>query len=52
MLCYKHKNGLKKKLKKYRETYVIELKIKSNSLIDHRYLLKKLIVDMCNVANA
>lgn len=43
----------KEKIKKIlRETYVIELKIKSNSLIDHRYLLKKLIVDMCNVANA
>ena len=43
----------KEKIKKIlRETYVIELKIKSNSIMDHRYLLKKLIVDICNVANA
>ena len=34
------------------KTYNLELKIKSNSLIDKNILLKNLIVDICNQANS
>tara|TARA_B100001057_G_scaffold499681_1_gene611275 strand:+ start:3847 stop:4833 length:987 start_codon:yes stop_codon:yes gene_type:complete len=40
---------IKKTLNK---TYDLELKIKSNSLIDHKLLIKKLLVDICSLANA
>ena len=33
-------------------TYDIELKIKSNSNLDRKIMLKKLIVDVCNLANS
>ena len=33
------------------ETYNLELRIKSNSLVDQGILIKKLIVDMCELAN-
>ena len=34
------------------KTFNLELTIKSNSFIDHDLLLKKLLVDMCDLANA
>lgn len=34
------------------KTYNLELKMKSNSSIDQRVLIKKLIIDLCNLANA
>ena len=34
------------------KTFNLELTIKSNSFIDHGLLLKKLLVDMCDLANA
>ena len=34
------------------ETYKLELEVKSNSLIDHRILIKKLLVDICNLASS
>ncbi len=34
------------------ETYKLELEVKSNSLIDHRILIKKLLIDICNLANS
>ncbi len=41
------------KIKKMMEkTYKLELELKSNSLINHNILIKKLIVDICNVANS
>ena len=43
-----NKNKLKKMLDK---TYKTELKIKSNSQITHSLLIKKLLVDMCCLAN-
>ena len=33
------------------ETYSLELKMKSNSMINHNILLKKLLVDICCLAN-
>ena len=35
-----------------KNTYDIEIKIKSNSSIDKSLLIKKLLVDMCELANA
>ena len=35
-----------------KNTYDIEIKIKSNSSIDKNLLIKKLLVDMCELANA
>ncbi len=43
-----NKNKLKKMLDK---TYRTELKIKSNSQITHSLLIKKLLIDMCCLAN-
>ena len=34
------------------KTYNVEVKIKSNSIIEKNILIKKLIIDMCNLANA
>ena len=34
------------------KTFNLELTIKSNSFIDHGLLIKKLLVDMCDLANA
>ena len=43
----------KKKIKLImRNTYNIEIKIKSNSSIDKHILIKKLLIDMCELANA
>ena len=43
----------KKKIKKIlNETYNLEVKIKSNSMIDKNTLMKKLMVDICNLVNA
>ena len=40
------------KIKKLQEkTYNLELKIKSNSIINKNTLIKKLIVDICQMAN-
>ena len=35
-----------------KNTYDIEIKIKSSSSIDKNLLIKKLLVDMCELANA
>ena len=35
-----------------RDTYNLEIKIKSNSSIDKHILIKKLLIDMCELANA
>ena len=35
-----------------KNTYDVEIKIKSNSSIDKNLLIKKLLVDMCELANA
>ncbi len=43
----------KEKIKKMQQkTYDLELKIKSNSAINRNVLLKKLIIDICDLANA
>ena len=34
------------------KTYKLEIQIKSNSIIDKNILMKKLIIDLCNTANA
>ena len=34
------------------KTYNVEIEIKSNSMIEKNILIKKLIIDMCNLANA
>ena len=44
-----NKNKLKEAFSK---TYSVEVKIKSNTYAEKRILLKKLLVDMCNLANA
>ena len=58
---WKDKPSLKIQLKKWnidkiknllRQTYDLELKIKSNSFINHQVLIKKLMIDICAVANA
>ena len=33
-------------------TYNIEIKIKSNSSINNNILIKKLLIDLCELANA
>ena len=35
-----------------KETYILEKEIKSNSIIDKNVLVKKLIVDICQIANS
>ena len=43
----------KKKIKKILDkTFKLEIRIKSNSLINQQLLLKKLLVDVCVLANA
>ena len=42
-------NKIKKTLNK---TYNLELEIKSNSIVNKNILLKKLLIDICNLANA
>ena len=43
----------KKKIKKImKNTYDIEMQIKTNSLIDKQTLIKKLLIDLCELANA
>jgi DNA polymerase III subunit delta len=43
----------KEKIKKaLRKTYELEVKIKTNSIINKTILVKKLVVDLCNLANA
>ena len=42
-------NKIKKILDK---TYSLELEIKSNSIVNKNILLKKLLIDICNLANA
>ena len=60
-IFWKDKPSLKIQLKKWnidkikhllRQTYDLELKIKSNSYINHQVLIKKLMIDICAVANA
>ena len=34
------------------KTYNLELEIKSNSIVNKNILLKKLLIDICNLANA
>ena len=47
------KKWSKKKIKSIlSKTYNLEIEIKSNNLIDKNTLIKKLLVDMCNLANA
>ena len=42
-----------KKIKKIlNKTYLLEIEIKSNATINKNILIKKLMVDMCNLANA
>ena len=38
--------------KAFSKIYDVELKIKSNTLLDKKIILKKLIIDICNLANA
>jgi DNA polymerase III delta subunit len=42
-------NKIKKIMNK---TYNLELEIKSNSIVNKNILLKKLLIDICNLANA
>jgi DNA polymerase III, delta subunit len=43
----------KKKIKlMMKATYEIEIKAKTNSMIDNQILIKKLLVDLCELANA
>ena len=35
-----------------KNTYDIEMQIKTNSLIDKQTLIKKLLIDLCDLANA
>ena len=35
-----------------KKTYILELKVKTSSSLNHVTLLKKLLVDICNLANA
>ena len=60
-IFWKDKPSLKIQLKKWnidkiknllRKTYDLELKIISNSFINHQVLIKKLMIDICAVANA
>ena len=44
--------SLKKIKEVLNKTYNLELKIKSNSLINHKVLIKKLIIDICVMANS
>ena len=60
-IFWKDKPALKIQLKKWdidkiknllRQTYDLEFKIKSNSFINHQILIKKLVIDICTIANA
>ena len=44
-----NKNKITDALKK---TYNLETNLKSNSSINHQVLIKKLVVDICEIANA
>ena len=44
-----NKNKIKNVLNK---TYAIEIEIKSNPIVNKNILIKKLLVDMCELANA
>jgi DNA polymerase-3 subunit delta len=47
------KKWSQKKIKTILEdTYNLEIKIKSNNLVDKNILIKKLLIDLCNLANA
>ena len=35
-----------------KQTYQLEIKIKSNSIINKNLMMKKLIVDICQIANS
>ena len=35
----------------YKKTYDLEIQTKSGSLIDNKILIKKLVIDICNLAN-
>jgi DNA polymerase-3 subunit delta len=60
-IFWKDKPGFKEQAKKWnlgkiklilKETYDLEIKIKSEAIIEKNVLVKKLIVDMCNMANS
>ena len=60
-IFWKDKPSFKEQVKKWniskiklilKKTYDLEVKIKSDSLIEKNVLVKKLIVDMCNMANS
>ena len=43
---------LKKKLEQMQKNFSCEVLIKSNSLINKNILMKKLIIDVCRLANS
>ena len=60
-ICWKDKANFTQQAKKWdtkkirkilAKTYNVEIEIKSNSMIEKNILIKKLIIDMCNLANA
>ena len=36
----------------FKKTYNLEIGIKTNSLINHKVLLRKLLIDICEIANS
>ena len=40
------------KIKNFKKTYNLEIEIKSNLIINKNILIKKLLVDICELANA
>ena len=60
-IFWKDKPSFKEQAKKWnidkiklilKKTYDLEIKIKSEAIIEKNILVKKLIVDMCNMANS
>ena len=51
-LTQANKWNLNKIRKVLNQTYSLELEIKSNSSVNHSLLMKKLLVDICDLANA
>ena len=60
-IFWKDKPGFKEQAKKWniskiklilKKTYDLEIKIKSEAIIEKNVLVKKLIIDMCNMANS
>ena len=52
LLKERFKSAVSSAVKAISENYDLEIKLKSNSTINHNLLIKMLVVDICRLANA